>query len=342
MNESDALEAQGVALVNRGLQLWGQGSRDEAVVTMRQGVAVCRQLAAVDIAKVNHLALALSNLGGMLHEWGRSEEAIPVLEHSIKITRIYSDRGHEFAADLAGALKNLGTAFQECGRASESIAALSESVQIYRELVDQGRREYEVALAGALNSLGNGRGLVAEARGDFDAAVSLLRKEDYEGNDEAAMLLALTLASQCGVLMHLADNDQAVGNSEEAVAILRQLGASKGAEVEPYLGRVLVTRAAALRTVGRLEEANTDATEAVAIVRRCYRANPDGWRAELIRGLRQLADLLPLLNRHREAADIAEEIERLIEEDRHDDKPTHQHAVVKSKASFFFRFKRRH
>ncbi|MFD8383236.1 hypothetical protein ACFV2X_32800 [Streptomyces sp. NPDC059679] len=121
MRGSDMLEAEGVALVNRGLALWRRGSREEAVTTMRQGIAVCRQLAVAEPAKINHLALALSNLG-------------------------------------------------------------------------------------------NARGLVAAAMDDFDAGIALLRHEDFEDSDEAAMLLASTLASQCGVLMHLTDYERALVN----------------------------------------------------------------------------------------------------------------------------------
>jgi tetratricopeptide (TPR) repeat protein len=337
VHTSDMLEAEGVSLVNRGLALWNQGLREEAVTTTRQGIAVCRRLAVAEPARINHLALALSNLGGMLIDWGRPAEAIPVLEHSIKITRIYSDKSHEFTADLAGALKNLGSALQECGSQPEAIAALTESIATYRSLVEQGRPQYEVPLARALNSLGNARGLVAEARDDFDAAIALLRREDSE---EAAMQLAATLASQCGVLMHLNDHERAVANSEEAVAIFRRLGETSTMGVEPYLASALPTMAEALMAVGRLDEAHTAATEAIGIIRRYSAANPDGWRQRLIRALRLLGDLLPALNRHAEAAAAAEELARLVEEDRHDVKALHRPAPEKPKG-FFSRFKRR-
>ncbi|AQS71550.1 tetratricopeptide repeat protein [Streptomyces pactum] len=341
MHTSDMLEAEGVSLVNRGLALWSQGLREEAVTLLRQGIAVCRQLAVAEPAKINHLALALSNLGGMLIDWGRPAEAIPVLEHSIKITRIYSDKSHEFTADLAGALKNLGSALNECGSQPEAIAVLTESAATYRSLAEQGRPQYEVPLARALNSLGNARGLVAEARDDFDAAIALLRRED---SAEAAMQLAVTLASQCGVLLHLHCNEHALANSEEAVAIFRRLGDTNPGGVEPYLANALPTMAKALVAVGRLDEAHTAATEAIGIVRRYSTANPDGWRQQLIRALRVLGDLLPTLNRHAEAAEVAEELVRLVEEDRHDVKALHQPAPEKPekpKGFFFSRFKRR-
>ncbi|MFB7090555.1 tetratricopeptide repeat protein [Streptomyces sp. NPDC056296] len=338
MHTSDMLEAEGVSLVNRGLALWSQGLREEAVTVMRQGIAVCRQLAVAEPAKINHLALALSNLGGMLVDWGRPAEAIPVLEHSIKITRIYSDKSHEFTADLAGALKNLGSALKECGSQQEAIVVLTESVATYRRLVGQGRPQYEVPLARALNSLGNARGLVAEARDDFDAAIALLRREDLA---ESALQLAATLASQCGILMHLKCHERAVANSEEAVAIFRRLGDTNPAGVEPYLAHALPTMAEALVAVGRLDEAHTAATEAIGIVRRRSTANPDGWRQHLIRALRLLGDLLPTLNRHAEAAAVAEELARLVAEDHHDDKALHQPAPEKPKGFFLSRFKRR-
>ncbi|MFI1333449.1 hypothetical protein ACH4U7_25770 [Streptomyces sp. NPDC020845] len=341
MHVSDMLEAEGVALVNHGLALWRQGSREEAVTTMRQGIAVCRRLAVAEPAKINHLALALSNLGAMLDEWGRTAEAIPVLEHSIKIMRIYSDKSHEFTADLAGALKNLGSALNQCGSQPEAISTLTESVETYQSLVEQGRLQYELPLALALNSLGNARGLVAAAMDDFDAGIALLRHQDFEDSVEAAMLLASTLASQCGVLMHLTAYERALVNSEEAVAIFRRLGEANPAGVEPYLATALVTRAEALTAVDRLDEAHTAATEAIGIVRRCSAAKPDGWRNRLIRALRLLVDLLPALNRHAEAAVAAKELARLVEEDRHDVKALHRPSPEKPKVSFFSRFRRR-
>lgn len=341
MRASDMLEAEGVSLLNHGLALWNQGSREEAVVTVRQGVAVCRRLAVADPAKINHLALALSNLGGMLGEWGRPAEAIPVLEHSIKIMRIYSDKSHEFTADLAGTLKNLGSALRECGSRPEAVAALTESIQTYRTLVGQGRPQYELHLARALHSRGIARGLDPAAREDFDAAVALLRHPDFEDLGEAAMLLAATLAGRCGVLTHLSDHERAVADSGEAVAIFRRLAEANPTGVEPYVAQALGARAEALMAAGRLEEAHAAATEAIAIVRRCSAANPDGWRKRLMHSLHLLGDLLPALGRHAEAAAVAGELARLAEEDRHDVKALHRPSPGKPKGSFLSRLKGR-
>ena len=152
-------------------------------------------------------------------------------------------------ADLAGALKNLGSALKECGSQPEAIVALTESAATYRDLVEQGRPQYEVPSARALNSLGNARGLVAEARDDFDAAIALLRRGHLA---ESALQLALTLASQCGILMHLNCHERAVANSEEAVAIFRRLGETDSTGVEPYLASALPTMAKVLMAVARV------------------------------------------------------------------------------------------
>jgi tetratricopeptide (TPR) repeat protein len=292
---TSALELEGVTLINRGIALWGQGQREDAVQTMRQGVAVCR-----------------------------AAEAIPVLEHSIKIRRIYRGKSHEFTADLAGTLKNLGSALHEAGSQPEAITALTESVSTYRALIEADHPEYRFPLARALNGLGNARGLVAGTMNDFDEAITLLRAYDLEHFDDAAMLLAAALASQCGILLHQGNYPRALDNVDEAVAIFRRLGTGNPAGVEPYLAKALTTRAEALVRLERFQDAHTAATEALNIIRRCYTVNPDGWRKQLITTLQLLAPVLRALDRPSEAADLNTEIDRLIEEDSRDDKPLHR------------------
>jgi hypothetical protein len=271
---------------------------------------------------------------------GRPVEAIPILAHSIKIQRVYADRGHEFTAVLAGTLKNLGSELKEVGSSQEAIDALTESVAMYRGLIEQGRTEYEVQLARALNGLGNVRGLDSAALADFDAAILLLRQQDLADNLEASMLLAAALASECGVLIYLARYEQALANADEAVSIFRRLGEANPGGVEPYVGRSLATKAEALLKLNRPAEADAAATESIEIIRRCYAAHPDGWRKDLIAALRLLVDLLPRLDRSAEAAEIAEEIDRLVEEDSVDVKPLHRPAPEKRSLLSRFRHKR--
>jgi hypothetical protein len=274
----------------------------------------------------------------MLGEWGRAEEAIPILEHAIKIQRVHADRGHEFTATLAGTLKNLGSELKETGSRARAIETLTESVGMYRELIGEGRPEYEVALAQALNSLGNARDLDPAAMDDFDAAIPLLRKQDLDDFPESAMLLAAVLASECGVLIYLKEYERALANADEAVAIFRRLGEDNPGGVEPYVGRSLGTKAEALLRLDRLGESHAAATESIEIIRRCYAANPDGWRKQLIAALRVLVELLPRLDRAAEADDIAVETDQLVAEDDADVKPLHRPAP--EKRSFLPRFRR--
>ncbi|MQA77283.1 MAG: tetratricopeptide repeat protein [Streptosporangiales bacterium] len=310
-----SLEEAGADLIDQGNALWARGHRAEAVQVTRQAVRYLRELAQANPATSHHLATALSNLGSMLVDSGQHEEAIPVLEQSVVFRRIFADKGTEFTADLAISLANLGRAHTHVERLVDAQEALQEAVDTYRALLDQGLTEYRHATAMSLNSLGNARGLVPAATGDFDEAIALLRALDPVENDDIALILAATLASQCGILLHVGDGVRADANSAEAVRLFRRLAEPNPTGVAPYLAKALVVRAEALQQVSRPQDALAAVEEAIAIIRICADANPEGWRDQLARSLRLAATAFHSLGRADEAAAASEEADRLTAQD---------------------------
>jgi tetratricopeptide (TPR) repeat protein len=298
-------------LVTAGMALWRRGDREDAVLVTRRGVGALRHLAIADPRTSHLLATALSNLGGMLEQSGRPEQAIPVLEQSVTFRRLFADKSPEFTADLATSLGNLGRALTTCGLPDKATEVLEESVETYRGLVEGGASEYRAALASSLNSLGNARGLDTAARRDFDEAIALLRELDPEHADDVATLLASTLTSMCGILLHVGDGAAAVANSAESVALFRRVGETNPAGVAPYLAKALVVWAEALHAIGRPDEALTTAEEAIGIVRAAAETNPEGWRTMLADSLRLVATLLTALGQRRQAAAASAEAARL-------------------------------
>lgn len=165
--------AEGDALTNLGLALFGLHRYDEAVVAHQETVAIFRE-----IEDQHGEADALNNLGLALHSLHRESEAADAQSEATDIYRATGDRNGE-----GNALNNLGLALRAMRQVDQAVAAHSDAAAIFRETGDRH------GLALASGNLGN----VLQELGQHNAAVAAYQEAAdmfRETGDQSRELMA--------------------------------------------------------------------------------------------------------------------------------------------------------
>ena len=233
---------EAVARINLGAALQGMYRFEDAVIVLREAVAILRE-----IGERHAEGIALVSLSNALRQVGRFEEAIAAHQDSASIFRETRDRQGEGMA-----LENLGLALREAGRTGEAIAALQESVSIFREIGDtQGEGTALADLGDTLENLGQFKEAIATHQ---DAATILRETGDRHG--EGRRLLGLGTS-----LLQAGQFEEAVPALQDSAAIFPETGDRRGEAM------ALLALGLALWEAGRTGEAIAARQDSAAIFR---------------------------------------------------------------------------
>lgn len=170
----DDRQAEAVVLRNLGITLLQTGQAGEAVATLRDALAIYR-----DLGDLAGEGTTLTNLGSALMFEGQFTEAGTVLNTAIAIHR---RRRNDFSEAVA--LSSLGTLLDKTGQLDQAITAFRDADMIYRKKNDQLHRSATLAqLAGTLRKAGHQEEAIktyrraaklAELTGDMPRAAAVL------------------------------------------------------------------------------------------------------------------------------------------------------------------------
>ena len=307
LKDLDQLAILAASLNNLSNRFSALGRREEALASIKEAVAIQRDLAATrpDAFRPD-LATSLNNLSNCFSELGRREEALAAIEEAVAIQR-------DLAAtrpDLAGSLSNLSNRFSALGRREEALASNEEAVAIQRDLAAARPDAFRPDLARSLNNLSthfSAHGRREEALAAIEEAVAILRDLAAARPDAFRPNLAGFLSNLSNCFSALGRREEAFASIEEAVAIQRDLAAARPASFCPDLAASLNNLSAHFSALGRREEALASIEEAVAIRRDLAAVRPDAFRPDFAGFLNNLSNRFAELGRREEALASIEE-----------------------------------
>jgi tetratricopeptide (TPR) repeat protein len=211
-------------------------------------------------------------------------------------------------AERAKLFDRLAWRLANAGLLPQALAAAEEAVGVYRRLVERNPAAYEPDLAGALNNLGiclSGLGRREEALAATEQAVGVYRRL-VERNPAAYEPDLAGSLNNLGIrLSGLGRREEALAATQEAVEIRRRLVERNPAAYEPDLAHALWGFAwVRVGAEAQLDEALVAAQESVQRYQRLARAVPAAFTDDLLAVRGTLANVLDLLGRRGEAAEI--------------------------------------
>ena len=274
------------------------------------GLAILRDLAALDGTLQPDVALAALHVATHLAYWGQRQDAVAPAEEAVHLYRALSEDNSAFHPDLAGALNDLGIRYSGVGRRQDAVGPAEEAVRLYRALAEDNPA-FLPDLAMALNNLGaryRGVGRGQDAIGPAEEAVQLRRGQ---AQDNPAFLpdLAMALNNLGNGYSGVGRRQDAIGPAEEAVQ-LRRGQAQDNPAFLPDLAMALNNLGARYSGVGRRQDAIGPVEEAVRLYRALAADNP-AFRPDLAGALNNLGACYGGVGRRQDAVAPVEEAVRL-------------------------------
>jgi len=270
----DRTEKTGTLLNNWGLARYLLGHPQEAERLFRRAV----DIGSADASGASVSPMLLTNLARPVLELGRVEEAIQVAERAdAEASRVGDNVVHVQSMLL------LATAYREHGNLARAAALLAEFERVQRE---RGVPAGHVAYA----ALSSEQALLAQARGDLDAATAAADRAVAiaEASDQGRDMLARSLVRRANLALARGQPEAAVADARRGLAL--ELEKVEPGSVTSVMGRAYLSLGAALSAAGAAAEANTALLEA----RRHLEGSVGAAHADTGRARTLLAALPPL------------------------------------------------
>jgi hypothetical protein len=274
------------------------------------GLAILRDLAALDGALQPDVALAALHVATHLAYWGQRQDAVAPAEEAVHLYRALSEDNSAFHPNLAGALNDLGIRYSGVGRRQDAVGPAGEAVRLYRALAEDNPA-FLPDLAMALNNLGaryRGVGRGQDAIAPTEEAVQL-RREQAEDNPAFLPDLAMALNNLGNGYSAVGRRQDAIAPTEEAVQLRREQAEDNPAFL-PDLAMALNNLGARYSGVGRRQDAIGPVEEAVRLYRALAADNP-AFRPDLAGALNNLGACYGGVGRRQDAVAPVEEAVRL-------------------------------
>ena len=239
-------ETAGTLLNNWGLSRYLLGQPREAEALFRRAVAI----GSADRAGASVSPMLLNNLARPVLELGRAAEALAIAEWAAaEATRLGDDVVRVQSMLLRA------TAHRELGAFGEAAALLAEFDRLQSDRLPPGHV--------AFSALASEQALLAEARGDFDAAARAADRavSIAEGSSQGRELLPRGLLRRANLALaqgHVAD---ALPDAERGLAL--ELARAESGSLSSILGRAYLTSGRTLHAAGRMTAARDALLQAV-------------------------------------------------------------------------------
>jgi hypothetical protein len=255
------------------------GLRAQALDAAREGVTICRSLAAENPRQFTRaLAVNVTKLGKYLADMGQLKQAREAAFEAAALWKTLADADPDgYGPQLAGSLQDLGHSMADAGRLREARSAAEKAVAIWRRLMEKNPVAHRQGLADSLLSVAAHyaeAGQWAPAAASSGEAAGIYRELAAQSPVTAEPTLALTLNNLSGHLAELGEHARALAAAQEAVAIRRRLAKANRAAFEPGLVSSLDKLAGCLAAQGSAEDALLAAEEALEISRRLAEQTP--------------------------------------------------------------------
>jgi Tetratricopeptide repeat len=282
------------------------GLRAQALDAAREGVTICRSLAAAEPRQFTQaLAVNVAKLGKYLADMGQLKQARQAAIEAATLWKTLADADPDtYGPHLASSLQDLGHSMADAGRLGEARSAAEKAVAIWRRLVEKNSVAHRQGLADSLLSVAAhyaDEGKWAPAAASSGEAVGIYRELFAQSAVTAEPTLALALNNLSGHLAELGEHAQALAAAREAVAIRRRLAKVNRAAFEPGLVSSLDKLASCLADQGSAEDALIAEEEALTIIRRLAEQTPAAFDPEFAFILHNIGFHLANLGRHEEA-----------------------------------------
>ena len=288
------------------------GLRAQALDAAREGVTICRSLAAEDPQQFSRaLASNVAKLGKYLADMGELKQARVAAIEAATLWKTLADADPEtYGPHLASSLEDLGHSMADAGRPAEARSAAEKAVAIWRRLIEKNPVAHRQGLADSLLSVAAhyaDEGQWAPAAASSREAVGIYRELVAQSAVTAEPTLALALNNLSGHLTELGEHAQALAAAREAVAIRRKLAKANRAAFEPGLVSSLDKLAGCLAAQGGAEDALLADEEALEIIRRLAVQTPAAFDPKFAFILHNVGYYLANLGRREEALVASEQ-----------------------------------
>ncbi|MBM7086915.1 tetratricopeptide repeat protein [Micromonospora sp. MMS20-R2-29] len=314
-NPAAYLSGLAMSLNTLGAILPELGRWKDALAPVEEAAAIYRRLAEDNPAlHLSDLAGSLNNLGNRLSGLGRWKEAlVPSEEAAAIFRRLAEDNPDAYLPGLAMSLNNLGKRLSGLDRREEALALSEEAVAMHRRLAEADPATYLSDLAGSLITLGprlSELGRWEEALVPSEEAAAIHRRLAEDNPDAHLPGLAMSLNNIGAMLSELGRWEEALAPIEEATAIHRRLAEDNPAAYLPDLAMLLWAYGlVCVNTQANLAEALEAITEAVNLYERLTEQLPAVFVERLFVAYYTLADVLDLLGRTDEAAELRRQLD---------------------------------
>jgi Tetratricopeptide repeat len=314
------------------------GLRAQALDAAREGITICRSLAAAEPQQFTRtLALNVTKLGKYLADMGQLKQAREAAIEAAALWKTLADADPDaYGPQLASSLQDLGHSMADAGRLSEARSAGEKAVAIWRRLMEKNPVAHQRGLADSLLSVAAHyaeQGQWAPAAAGSGEAVRIYRELAAQSAATAEPTLALALNNLSGHLAELGEHAQALAAAREAVAIRRRLAKANRAAFEPGLVSSLDKLAGCLAAQGSAEDALLADEEALEIIRRLAEQTPAAFDPQFAFILHNVAYYLANLGRHEEALVTSEQSTQTWRRLASGDPAAYSHRLAQSLAS---------
>ncbi|MGW2204783.1 tetratricopeptide repeat protein [Streptomyces sp. NPDC001774] len=284
-------------LVHLAGELLQLGQRDEALVTIKEAVALYEQIVpdalATDVPRfLPKYHNAVSTLGVVHLGCRHWQEAYDAFRQAVAMgERLVEVNPQGYETRLLDDLSQLGAACSMTGRHEEAVEAMEEALARFEPLARTDPVLHEPDLARVLTNLTE---IHVRAKGPQAAletaerAVDLYHRLAAERPRVHEPSLATALLRRGAILVRLSRHAEAIATIRRAADIQRHLVSAAPAAHEPALAESLVVLAETLAAAGGAAEAAESATAALAIATRLAASDPTVF-GPLLRRARALA-----------------------------------------------------
>lgn len=296
-----------------GVVAWRSRDLDAAQALQEKSLAVFRRLAAAHPGRSDfrvNLGWNLGTFGNVMRDRGRLDDAIAATQESVAVRDALRAEDPENLVrvdDLCWSVTNLALLTEYTGRYRDSLAVYQRALELRRRLVegDPSNAQHTNMLGFILSSIGRVTlGLMdyeraAEVLGEAEALSARLAEQD-QTNARDIGGHALTAGYYGQVLLELGRDAEAralvaktLPQARHALSIMPANGVFQNAVIQS-----LILRGRLAAADGDADAARRDWAEALEIV------EPAKWRTDTAQGMGIIGELLVLLGRPGDAAEV--------------------------------------